>query len=123
MGFFSLQHRDKLTSPDPATQSQGLIDELDNLSTQVSGWAEVQHKSDGTHTFIAQGFDLVPVGVIVTWHAGIAVPIRWLLCNGATISRNTYALLFKQIGILYGAGDGVNTFALPTVANSMILAG
>ncbi len=37
----------------------------------------------------------------------------WLLCDGSTISRTTYANLFTAIGTRYGAGDGTTTFALP----------
>jgi microcystin-dependent protein len=45
--------------------------------------------------------------------AGSTPPSGSLLCNGALISRTTYANLFAAIGILYGAGDGVTTFAIP----------
>jgi microcystin-dependent protein len=45
--------------------------------------------------------------------AGGAVPIGWLLCNGALVSRTTYANLFAQIGTTWGEGDGSTTFALP----------
>ena len=37
----------------------------------------------------------------------------WLLCNGIAISRSTYAALFTEIGITFGAGDGSTTFNLP----------
>jgi microcystin-dependent protein len=37
----------------------------------------------------------------------------WLDCNGATVSRTTYADLFAAIGIIYGAGDSSTTFRLP----------
>ncbi|AMC34232.1 phage tail protein [Janthinobacterium sp. B9-8] len=46
-------------------------------------------------------------------HAGATPPAGALLCNGALISRTAYANLFAAIGILYGAGDGNTTFALP----------
>ena len=36
----------------------------------------------------------------------------WLLCNGASLSRVTYATLFALIGTTYGNVDG-NTFSLP----------
>lgn len=36
-----------------------------------------------------------------------------LICNGAVVSRSTYANLFLAIGELYGAGDGTTTFGLP----------
>ena len=55
---------------------------------------------------------LMPAGTIVSY-AGASVPSGWLLCNGANVSRTTYANLFKAIGTLWGAGDGSTTFALP----------
>lgn len=40
-------------------------------------------------------------------------PSGWLKCNGAAISRTTYADLFAIIGETWGAGDGSTTFNLP----------
>lgn len=54
----------------------------------------------------------VPSGVMVPF-AGTNVPDGWLLCNGAEVSRTTYASLFAAIGTKWGAGDGVSTFTLP----------
>lgn len=36
-----------------------------------------------------------------------------LACNGAAVSRETYAALFAVIGTVYGAGDTTTTFNLP----------
>ena len=44
---------------------------------------------------------------------GTTLPDGYLLCNGALVSRTTYADLFAVIGATYGAGDGKTTFALP----------
>ena len=55
---------------------------------------------------------LMPAGTIVSY-AGASVPTGWLLCNGANVSRTTYANLFNAIGTRWGAGDGSTTFALP----------
>lgn len=41
------------------------------------------------------------------------VPTGYLYCNGAVVSRTTYAALFANLGTLYGAGDGSTTFKLP----------
>ncbi len=56
--------------------------------------------------------DPIPTGVILPF-GGSTVPEGFLLCNGAAISRTTYAKLFAAIGTLYGAGDGATTFNLP----------
>lgn len=59
-----------------------------------------------------QGLNAVPAGAIMAF-AALSVPSGWLRCNGQLVSRTTYATLFGVIGTTYGAGDGVNTFAVP----------
>ena len=54
----------------------------------------------------------VPTGS-VTAYAASTVPTGWLECNGAAISRTTYASLFSIISTTYGAGNGSSTFNLP----------
>lgn len=54
----------------------------------------------------------VPAGSLVA--VGMSsVPTGYLECNGAGISRSTYAALFAAIGTTWGAGDGSTTFNLP----------
>jgi microcystin-dependent protein len=54
----------------------------------------------------------VPSGTI--WeYGGASAPDGWLICNGAQVSRSTYANLFAVIGTAYGVGDGSTTFNLP----------
>ncbi len=55
---------------------------------------------------------LMPAGSLINF-AGAEIPEGYLLCNGAAISRTTYAKLFSVIGTLYGAGNGSTTFNLP----------
>lgn len=55
---------------------------------------------------------VMPVGALIPF-AGTAAPAGWLLCNGGTVSRTTYAQLFSVIGTTYGSGDGKTTFNLP----------
>jgi microcystin-dependent protein len=57
------------------------------------------------------GYPLIPVGALMPY-AGSTAPDGWLLCNGQTPSRTTYANLFAVLGTTYGAGDG-STFGLP----------
>lgn len=66
----------------------------------------IEHNQDGTHK------NALPVGTIQDY-AGVAAPTGFLLCDGAVISRTTYANLFNVIGIVFGAGDGSTTFSLP----------
>lgn len=51
-------------------------------------------------------------GTIKSW-AGASVPAGWLNCDGAAISRSTYAALFATVGTAYGVGDGSTTFNVP----------
>jgi len=54
----------------------------------------------------------LPVGTLVPF-GGASIPSGWLECNGAAVSRITYADLFAVVGTTYGAGDGSTTFNLP----------
>lgn len=58
-----------------------------------------------------QGGDLA--GTIKLWASATLPDATWMACNGAAISRTSYATLFARIGTLYGSGDGVNTFNIP----------
>lgn len=49
----------------------------------------------------------------VDYFAASVPPAGWLECNGAAISRTTYAALFLAIGTTFGAGDGSTTFNIP----------
>lgn len=70
-------------------------------------------------SFIAQlrdgvGFStsLLPSGTIIDY-GGSAAPTGFLACNGAAVSRTTYAALFSAIGTTWGSGDGSTTFNVP----------
>lgn len=53
-----------------------------------------------------------PIGCIQAY-GGATAPDGWLICNGAAVSRTTYAALFAVVGTSFGAGDGTTTFNLP----------
>ena len=61
----------------------------------------------------------VPVGTIITF-AGATAPTGYLACDGAVVSRTTYQALFQVVGTVYGIGDGVTTFKLPTVSGDFL---
>ncbi|MBC05960.1 tail fiber protein [Thalassospira sp.] len=54
----------------------------------------------------------VPTGTILPFASSVA-PSGYLPCDGAEVSRTTYAALFGVIGAVWGEGDGSTTFALP----------
>ena len=55
------------------------------------------------------------------WGGTAAPNASWLLCNGAAISRTTYADLFTAIGTTYGTGDGSTTFNLPNLEGRVVV--
>lgn len=59
----------------------------------------------------------VPIGAINLW-GGSTAPSGWLLCNGADVSRSTYADLFSVIGTNFGAGNG----AVQTITSGSLTA-
>lgn len=54
----------------------------------------------------------IPSGT-VNMFAGSSAPTGWLLCDGAAVSRTTYAALFTAISTTWGVGDGSTTFNVP----------
>ena len=86
----------------------------EQLKTEV---AKINKAIDALKPALASGG--VPTGSLVPF-AGNSIPNGYLLCNGAAVSRTTYAALFAVIGTTYGAGDGSQTFTLPDFRNRFI---
>jgi microcystin-dependent protein len=61
----------------------------------------------------------LPIGTILMY-GSITPPAGYLNCNGAAVSRTTYAALFAVIGTTFGAGNGTTTFGLPDTTNNTI---
>jgi microcystin-dependent protein len=61
----------------------------------------------------ATGGNSVPPGCVLPFAGAGDVPSGFLLCNGAAVSRTTYADLFTALGTTYGVGDGSTTFNIP----------
>lgn len=60
-----------------------------------------------------------PTGAVTAWSTNTA-PSGYLICNGAAVSRTTYAALFAVIGGTYGPGDGSTTFNLPDLRGAFV---
>ena len=60
----------------------------------------------------------VPPGAITAF-AGATAPTGWLICDGAAVSRTTYAALFAVCGVAYGIGNGSTTFNIPNLKARM----
>jgi len=55
---------------------------------------------------------LVPTGTILPY-GGASAPAGFVLCDGATLDRTTFAPLFAIIASAFGDGDGATTFHVP----------
>ena len=61
----------------------------------------------------------IPPGAVMFFAQG-SLPDGWLICNGANVSRTTYANLFAAIGTKYGSGNGSTTFTLPNLNSKFV---
>lgn len=61
----------------------------------------------------------MPIGSVFAFAPNTA-PAGYLLCDGAAVSRTTYADLFAAIGTTFGSGDGVATFNVPDLRDWFI---
>jgi microcystin-dependent protein len=91
--------------------ADGDVWKIQKISDSLAYWRVVDvTKADGTP--VVSGADLV--GELFDWpHA--STPSYGLLCNGAEVSRTTYAALFAVIGTTWGVGNGSTTFNLPNI--------
>jgi len=97
---------------------RGLLDETDastNRTTLGLGGAallEVGITAGTVAAGDAVAAQIMPAGA-VSPYAGSAAPTGWLDCDGAAVSRTTYATLFAVVSTTYGVGDGATTFNVP----------
>ena len=61
----------------------------------------------------------VPIGTVLSF-AATSPPSGFLECNGANVSRSTYASLFSTVGTSFGIGDGSSTFGLPDLRGQFV---
>jgi len=82
--------------------------------------ATLQTAADLSASITAQGVSaLMPTGTVLHF-AGSSAPTGWLLCDGAAVSRTTYATLFALLSTTYGVGDGSTTFNVPNTSGIFI---
>jgi microcystin-dependent protein len=62
----------------------------------------------------------LPVGALLAYASGIAIPPSFLLCDGSSIQRADYPYLFESIGTIYGSVDA-QSFNLPDLTNNYII--
>ena len=115
------------------------LDGLDvNGNADISGTANIHDtltlsKASGTGLSVTSnaviGGTLTLGGVLVSPDVGKvdffamdSAPAGFVKCNGAAISRSTYASLFSVIGTTFGVGDGSTTFNVPDLRGNFVRA-
>jgi len=81
----------------------------------MSNYEATKYNFDGANL---TGIEGIPTATIVPWSSA-SVPSGFLECNGAAVSRTTYAALFAIVGTTYGAGDGSSTFNVPDLQDNV----
>ena len=129
-GILSLSTAD-MTADDYGTVVRFVVSSIEGVKVQVKvGGTTLGELDSGT------GYSVEVVWNGTTWelntdssfstvgqvaaYARNSAPQGWLKCNGAAISRSTYASLFKIIGTTFGAGNGTTTFNLPDLRGEFI---
>lgn len=79
---------------------------------EIASEAEVIAGTDALKAITPSTLKYYLVGSIIDWPLATP-PTGTLECNGAAISRTTYANLFAVISTIYGNGDGSTTFNIP----------
>ena len=83
----------------------------------MSNYEAIRYDFDGANL---TGIEGIPTATIVPWSSS-SVPSGFLECNGAAVSRSTYAALFAIVGTTYGAGDGASTFNVPDLQDNVAI--
>jgi hypothetical protein len=60
------------------------------------------------------------IGTILPFAGANSVPTGYLVCDGSSVNRTTYAQLYAVIGNIYGVGDGSTTFNVPNLKGRYI---
>jgi microcystin-dependent protein len=112
----SVKFEDQPSPLSGATHAGSVYEADGNLYYTNSGGVAVQitDGNDIVSSVVIPGSPLMPSGTILDY-AGITVPVGFLACDGAAVSRITYADLFTALGTTWGIGDGSTTFNLPNM--------
>lgn len=102
------------------TGSRALIStNIGKVGTSTTTSTEISYLA-GARSNIQQQIDnSIPSGAVMPFAMATA-PSGWLVCDGAAVSRTSYANLFAAIGTLYGTGNNSTTFNLPDLRGHFV---
>jgi microcystin-dependent protein len=83
----------------------------------MANYEATRYDWDGQYLTSVEG---VNTGIVIPWGAA-SIPSGFLECNGAAVSRSTYAALFAVISTTYGIGDGTTTFNVPNLQDRTVV--
>ena len=81
----------------------------------MANYEATKYDFDGANL---QDIEGIPTATIIPWSDSTA-PSGYLECNGAAVSRSTYAALFAIVGTTYGSGDGSTTSNVPDLQDNV----
>ena len=81
-------------------------------STPGINAAQLNRIDGGVEAFHTEWQDNM-VGALVMYIASTAPSTKWLICDGAVVSKTTYAALFALVGHTYATDPGGGNFTLP----------
>jgi microcystin-dependent protein len=112
-GDVSISSGTKILLNPTTSNNVGVNTSTPNYDLDVNGTMNANQVYQG-------GFLLVPTGSINAF-AGSSAPGGWLICDGSSLLRTSYAVLFSVIGTTYGAVDETH-FNLPDMRGRMVVA-
>jgi microcystin-dependent protein len=102
--------------------AQKTIGGLDAATTPLDGTEKVEIEQSAASkraTVVEITQIILPAGMILPF-GNTSAPSGYLACDGAAVSRTTYATLFAAIGTVWGVGDGSTTFNIPDLRGAFV---
>ena len=91
----------------------GIVDSGTLATNSVDSAELIDGAVDDVHLASASAGLIMPF-------ANTSAPTGFLACDGAAVSRTTYATLFAAIATVWGVGDGSSTFNVPDLRGSFV---